>query len=174
MHHKLHVVLYEPEIAGNVGSIMRTCVALGAQLHLIQPFGFFWDARFIKRSSVNNIDYLKYLIYDNYGDFISHVSKSAIVYYITRYSKQIYSDIKYKSKQNEEEVIYFIFGKESTGIPLPILKKHKSQCLRIPMSKCVRSLNLSNSVSIIMYEVVRQLNFPNLLSYDSFKDPDYL
>ncbi|WP_342252454.1 tRNA (cytidine(34)-2'-O)-methyltransferase [Spiroplasma endosymbiont of Amphibalanus improvisus] len=170
---KLNIVLFEPEIHTNVGAIMRTASALNAKLHLIEPFGFFFDERFEKslnRSSANNVKNVNYTLYDDWNDFIQkHPNKN--FYFSTRYAQKIYTDFNFQ--ENKEE-FFLIFGKESTGIPIPILKQHLENCMRIPMQDNVRSLNLSNSVSIISYEILRQLNFENLAKKEVQKGPNFL
>jgi tRNA (cytidine/uridine-2'-O-)-methyltransferase len=165
----LNIVLYEPEIPQNTGNIMRTCIATNAKLHLIKPLGFSLDDKYLKRSG---LDYLKDLdleIYDNYSDFTAR--NIGQYYFLTRYGKKTHSSFNFS---NTEENIYLIFGKESTGIPKRILKNHLDSCLRIPMTDKVRSLNLSNCVSIILYEVLRQQNYNNLLRTEPFKGENFL
>ena len=165
----INIVLYEPEIPENTGNIMRTCAATNAKLHLIEPFGFIFDENRIKRSGANYIDKVNYEIYLDYGDFLS--KNSGKFYYFTRYGNKPYSDIDFS---NRDENIYLIFGKESTGIPLEILRDNLDNCYRIPTSDNVRALNLSNCVCLVTYEALKQQNFPNLLFSDPFKGEDYL
>jgi len=162
-------VLYEPEIPTNTGNIMRTCVATGAKLHLIEPLGFRLDEKSIKRSGVNYIYNLDYEIYNDYEDFLS--KNEGEFYYFTRYGKKPHSSFDYSDNSKN---IYLIFGKESTGIPKEILSKDLDRCMRIPMSDNVRSLNLSNCVAIVLYEVLRQQDYNDLLRYEPFKGEDYL
>ena len=112
---KLNIVLYEPEIPGNTGNIMRTCVATHTKLHLIEPLGFSMDEKYIKRSGVNYIDNCEYEVYKNWDDFLSKNKGS--FYYYTRYGHKPHSDFKYDDESNNNEDIYLVFGKESTGIP---------------------------------------------------------
>ena len=165
----INVVLFEPEIPGNTGNIMRTCVATNARLHLIKPLGFKLDEASIKRSGVNYIDKLEYFVYENYDDFLAK-NKDGDFFYFTRYGKKHHDSFNYKEYKN----IYLIFGKESTGIPKSILKDHLDRCMRIPMSINVRALNLSNSVAICVYEVLRQNNYFDLLREEPHKSKDYL
>lgn len=153
----LNIVLYEPEIPQNTGNIMRTCVATGARLHLIEPLGFKLDEKSIKRSGVNYIDKLEYYVYKNYEEFLKQ--NKGTFYFLTRYGHKPHSTFDYHDK---DENIYFIFGKESTGIPKSILKPNLDHCMRIPMTDNVRALNLSNTVAIMLYEALRQQNYPNL------------
>ena len=165
----INIVLYEPEIPQNTGNIMRTCVATGARLHLIEPLGFNIDEKSIKRSGVNYIDKLEYKVYKNYEEFLKE--NNGEFYYFTRYGKKPHSSFDYT---NTNKDIYLIFGKESTGIPKEILKQHLDRCMRIPMTSNVRSLNLSNCVAIVLYEVLRQLNYQDLLKTEPHKGEDYL
>ena len=130
----INIVLFEPEIPGNTGNIMRTCVATGTKLHLIEPLGFKLDESSIKRSGVNYIDKLEYTVYKNWEDFKS--KNEGTYYFFTRYGHKPHSSFDYS---NKDEEIYLIFGKESTGIPKEILRTDLDRCMRIPMSKNVRS-----------------------------------
>ena len=165
----INIVLFEPEIPGNTGNIMRTCAATNAKLHLIEPFGFIFDEKRIKRSGANYIDKVDYTIYLDFDDFLS--KNTGKFYYFTRYGTKSYSDIDFS---NKEDNIYLIFGKESTGIPKEILHNNLDNCYRIPTSDNVRALNLSNCACLVTYEALRQQNFPDLLFSDPFKGADYL
>lgn len=162
-----NIVLYQPEIPGNTGNIMRTCVATNTKLHLIKPLGFIIDDKNLKRSGVNYIDKLDYEIYEDWEDFKS--KNNGTYYYFTRYGKKPHTEFNYK-----DENIYLIFGKESTGIPKEILKYDLDHCTRIPMTDNVRALNLSNSAAIAIYEVLRQQNYNDLLKEEPHKGADYL
>lgn len=151
----LNIVLHEPEMPGNTGNIGRTCVAAGARLHLIEPLGFRLNEKSIKRAGLDYWDKLDVTRYDDYNDFISK-NPNAKIYMATTKSKQKYTDVQY------EEDCYIMFGKESAGIPEEILLENKETCIRIPMLPEIRSLNLSNSVGIVIYEALRQLDFPKL------------
>ena len=164
----INIVLFEPEIPQNTGNIMRTCVATNAHFHLIKPLGFYMDEAHLKRSGVNYVNECKYTLYDNFDDFLS--KNSGEMYFFTRYGKKPHSDFDYKNDQN----IYLIFGKESTGIPKEILKKHLDRCIRIPSTDGVRALNLSNCVAIGVYEVMRQKNYEGLLKTEPFKGENYI
>ena len=167
----IHIVLYEPEIPTNTGNIMRTCVATGVKLHLIEPLGFKLDEKSIKRSGVNYIDKLDYVVYPNWLDFKS--KNQGTFYYFTRYGKKPHTSFDYKKAYLEGD-IYLVFGKESTGIPREILKDNLDYCMRIPMTSNVRSLNLSNCCSIVVYEVLRQLDYLDLLTYEPHKSENYI
>ena len=164
-----HIVLFEPEIPQNTGNIMRTCVATNTKLHLIKPYGFVLDDNHLKRSGVNYIDKLNY---EEYNDFEEFKRKNkGTYYYLTRYGRKPHTSFDYSDTNADH---YFIFGKESTGIPKEILKDDLDHCLRIPMSDNVRALNVSNSVAVVIYEALRQQNFNNLLFEEPHKGADYL
>lgn len=165
----INVVLYEPEIPQNTGNIMRTCVATNSHLHLIKPLGFKLDDAHMKRSAVNYIENLNYTVYENWEDFKS--MNNGTFYYLTRYGHKPHSTFDYT---NKDENIYLVFGKESTGIPKEILKNDLEHCMRIPMTDKVRALNVSNSVAIMVYEVLRQQDYRDLLRDEPFKGKDYL
>ena len=164
-----NIVLFEPEIPQNTGNIMRTCVATNTKLHLIKPFGFVLDDKHLKRSGVNYIDKLKYEIYENFDDFKE--KNPGVYYYFTRYGHKPHTSFDYSNNGDE---LYFIFGKESTGIPKELLQKDLDHCMRIPMTDKVRALNLSNSVAIVIYEVLRQQEFEGLLFDEPHKGKNYL
>lgn len=165
-----NIVLYEPEIPQNTGNIMRTCVATDTKLHLIKPLGFILDDKHLKRSGVNYIDKLDYEVYDNFSDFKS--KNPGIYYYFTRYGKKPHTSFDYSNKKGDN--LYFIFGKESTGIPKEILKNDIDHCMRIPMTKNVRALNLSNSAAIVIYEALRQQDYNDLLRVEPHKGENFL
>ncbi|MDD3241636.1 MAG: tRNA (cytidine(34)-2'-O)-methyltransferase [Bacilli bacterium] len=165
----INIVLYEPEIPGNTGNIMRTCVATGTRLHLIKPLGFDVDDNTLKRSGVNYIDKLEWFVYENWNDFIS--KNDGEFYYFTRYGHKPHSSFDYSKVEKD---IYLVFGKESTGIPKEILSDHLDKCMRIPMTDNVRSLNLSNCAAICVYEVLRQKDYKDLLFDEPHKGKDFL
>lgn len=165
----INIVLYEPEIPQNTGNIMRTCVATDTKLHLIKPLGFSMDEKSIRRSGVNYIDHLEYKVYENFEDFKNQ--NIGTYYFLTRYGKKTHTSFDYS---NTNENIYLILGKESTGIPKDILKGHLDNCMRIPMTDKVRALNLSNCAAIILYEVLRQQDYKDLLRTEPHKGEDYL
>ncbi len=164
-----NIVLFEPEIPQNTGNIMRTCVATGTKLHLIKPLGFSLDESQIRRSGVNYIDKLEYYVYEDFNDF--QKQNPGIYYYFTRYGKKPHTSFDY---HNVKDNLYFIFGKESTGIPKEILKKEIDHCMRIPMTDKVRALNVSNACAIVIYEALRQQNYSGLLFEEPHKGADYL
>lgn len=165
----INVVLYEPEIPMNTGNIMRTCAGTDVRLHLIKPLGFSLDEKSIKRSGANYIDKCNYTIYENFDDFVS--KNNGTYYFLTRYGNKSYTEFNYS---NIDENIYFIFGKESTGIPLEILKPYFDTCLRIPTNNKIRALNVSNAVAIVVFEALRQQCFDGLDFYDTFKGKDHI
>ena len=165
----IHVVLYEPEIPGNTGNIMRTCVATNAKLHLIEPLGFILNDKTIKRAGVNYIDKLNYTVYENFDDFLS--KNKGEFYFFTRYGKKPHTSFNFSDKEKE---IYLIFGKESTGIPKEILRNYLDRCTRIPTTSSVRALNLSNCVAVATYEVLRQQDYPSLERTEPHKGEDWL
>jgi len=165
----INIVLFQPEIPQNTGNIMRTCAGTGAKLHLIKPLGFSLDEKSIKRSAVNYIEHCNYTTYENIDEFFE--KNKGTYYFLTRYGTKPHTSFDYR---NKNENIYLIFGKESTGIPKEILKNHLDNCMRIPINENIRALNLSNSVAIMLFEVLRQQDYPDLLKYDSFKGENYL
>lgn len=165
----INIVLYEPEIPGNTGNIMRTCVATNTKLHLIEPLGFSLDEAHLRRSGVNYIDKLEYTVYKNFDEFKS--KNKGTYYYFTRYGHKPHTSFDYS---NKDEDIYLIFGKESTGIPKEILREDLDHCMRIPMSSNVRALNLSNCAAIVLYEVLRQQDYRDLLFEEPHKDKDFI
>lgn len=151
----LNIVLHEPEIPANTGNIGRTCVAAGVRLHLIEPLGFRLDEKSLKRAGM---DYWKDLDVTTYIDFQDFLDKNpgAKIYMATTKAPRLYTDVRY------EPDCYIMFGKESAGIPEEILVRHKEDCVRIPMMGEIRSLNLGNSVAVILYEVLRQNGFAHM------------
>ena len=164
----INVVLYEPEIPANTGNIMRTCVATNTILHLIKPLGFSLEDKYIKRCGVNYIDKCKYFVYENIDEFFE--KNKGEYYFFTRYGHKPHTSFDYSNDKN----IYLFFGKESTGIPPSILKPYLDRCIRIPMTDNVRALNLSNTVCVAVYEVLRQKNYEGLLFDEPFKGNDFI
>ena len=152
---KLNIVLYEPEIPANTGNIGRTCVATGTRLHLIEPLGFRLNEKQIKRAGMDYWKDLDVTTYVNYQEFLEK-NPGAKIYMATTKGQNVYTEVSY------EEDCYIMFGKESAGIPEEILRDNQETCVRIPMFGETRSLNLSNSVAIILYEAFRQHDFAHL------------
>lgn len=166
----IHVVLYRPEKPQNTGNIMRTCVAVHAVLHIIGPLSFSIDSKDLKRVGMDYIDDLKMFYYPTYEDFIKKYPTQEI-FYVTRYADDVYSSFDFADPVKD----YFVmFGRESTGIPHDILREHSDHLLRLPMVPEARSLNLSNCVAILVYEILRQQKFPNLATSESIKGEDFL
>ena len=162
-------ILFEPEIPGNTGNIMRTCVATGTRLHLIEPLGFKLDESSIKRSGVNYIDKLEYAVYKNWDDFKE--KNQGTYYFFTRYGHKTCDSFDFSLPFED---YYVMFGKESSGIPRELLKDNLDRCIRIPMLPNARSLNLSNSVAIILYEMLRQQEYYGLASDENIKGTTWL
>ena len=154
----MNIVLLEPEIPDNTGNIGRTCVATNTSLHLIRPFGFIINERGLKRAGMDYWDRLSVSEYINYADFISH-NKTATVWYATTKAGQCYTEVKYGPDD------FILFGKESAGIPEEILRANPEACIRIPMVKGERSLNLANAAAVALYEALRQLDYEGLEKY---------
>lgn len=156
---KLHIVLVEPEIPSNTGNISRTCSVTGASLHLVHPLGFDISEKQVKRAGLDYWDELDLHEYQSFEEVRKKYPKGNF-YYCTTKGKNTYSDIDYK--ENKDEDIFLVFGKETKGLPESLLSENYDSCIRIPMKENMRSLNLSNSVAIIAYEVLRQFEFENL------------
>lgn len=151
----LNIVLFEPEIPANTGNIGRTCVATGTKLHLIEPLGFRLDEKSIKRAGMDYWEHLDITCYVNFADFLER-NPEAKIYMATTKAKHVYTEVNY------EPDCYIMFGKESAGIPEEILVDYEETCIRIPMLDQIRSLNLSNSASIVLYEALRQNDFSHM------------
>ncbi len=151
----MNIVLHEPEIPQNTGNISRTCAVTHSKLHLIKPLGFSVEDRYWKRSGLDYWQFLDVSYYENFEDFLDK-NPNAKIFMATTKAKKIYTDVTYSEND------FIMFGKESAGIPEEILLKYKNTSVRIPMYDELRSLNLSNSVAIILYEALRQQNFRGL------------
>ena len=152
---KLNIVLLEPEIPSNTGNIGRTCVAAGARLHLIEPLGFRLNEKSIRRAGMDYGEHLDVTRYIDYQDFLEK-NPGARIYMATTKARRLYTDVKY------EDDCYIMFGKESAGIPEEILLQNQERAVRIPMLSDIRSLNLANSVAIVLYEALRQHGFDHM------------
>lgn len=154
----LNIVLVEPEIPQNTGNIARTCAATGTRLHIIEPMGFTPDDKKLKRAGLDYWHLLDITYYKNLDDFFEKNPNGEYRFFTTK-AQNRYVDVEYGDN------VYLFFGKETKGLPEDLLFKHPSECVRIPMinDSAARSLNLSNSVAIAVYEVLRQWNYPNLL-----------
>lgn len=160
---KLNIVLYEPEIPENTGNIGRTCAATGTRLHLIEPLGFRLTEKAIKRSGMDYWQDLDVTTYINYEEFLE-CNPDAKLYMATTKAPHIYTEVNY------EQDSYLMFGKESAGIPEEILIDHQDTAIRIPMMGDIRSLNLANSVSIVLYEALRQNQFEQMELFGQLRD----
>ena len=166
----IHIVLYQPEKPQNTGNIMRTCVAINAHLHIIGPLTFSIDSKDLQRVGMDYIDDFKLTYYNDYSEFES-THKNVIINYISRYGDLTYSSFDYSDSSLD---YYLMFGRESTGIPHDILREHMDRVYRIPMVPGARSLNLSNCVALVAYEVLRQQKFTDLATSECIKGEDFL
>ncbi len=151
----LNIVLVEPEIPHNTGSIARTCALTGTSLHLVRPLGFSVDDKYMKRAGLDYWHLVDIHYYDSFEEVIEKYPDGNF-YFATTKTKNKYTDFKY------EQNSFFVFGKETKGLPESLIEEHKDTAIRIPMNPIGRSLNLSNSANIILYEALRQLDFPNI------------
>ena len=166
----INVILYQPEKPQNTGNIIRTCVATNAHLHIIGPLTFSLDEKALKRAGMDYIDELKMTYYNSPEDFFSKF-KDKKIYYITRYGQKTPDEVDFS---NVVENVYIMFGKESSGIPHDILRNDLNNCIRLPMLPSARSLNLSNTVAVVVYEILRQQKYFGLATYESIKGQDFL
>lgn len=151
----MHIVLHQPEIPGNTGNIGRTCVATGTPLHLIEPLGFRLDEKSIRRAGMDYWKDLDVRRYMNYADFLKK-NPGARIWMATTKARKSYTEVTYGPED------YIMFGRESAGIPEEILVENEESCIRIPMLSAIRSLNLSNSAAVILYEALRQNGFSGM------------
>ncbi len=150
-----NIVLVEPEIPANTGNISRTCAITGSRLHLVRPLGFDISDREVRRAGLDYWKYLDITLYDNIEEFFEK-NEGGRFFFCTTKAKNVYTDFEYKQDD------FFIFGKETKGLPEELLIKHPDTCIRIPMLPTLRSLNLSNSVAVVAYEALRQIGFENM------------
>ncbi|HOM01637.1 MAG TPA: tRNA (uridine(34)/cytosine(34)/5-carboxymethylaminomethyluridine(34)-2'-O)-methyltransferase TrmL [Acetivibrio sp.] len=151
----INVVLVEPEIPQNTGNIARTCAATGANLHLVKPLGFSVDDRYLKRAGLDYWDKVNIKYYDSFSE-LREKYKDHTFYFSTTKAQNLYTDVKYT------EDCFIVFGKETAGLPEELLVENREWCIRIPMKSDIRSLNLSNSVAVVVFEALRQNNFAGL------------
>ena len=164
---KINVVMVEPEIPQNMGNIARTCAAIGAKLHLVYPLGFSISEKAVKRAGLDYWDKLEIEEHISFEEFLNkYKPEENNMYFATTKGKHVYSEPDY-SKMDE---VFLLFGKETKGLPEDVLQKYIDKTIRIPMREMLRSLNLSNSVSIVVYEVLRQKNFENLEEISKYFD----
>lgn len=153
-----HIVLFEPLIPANTGNIARTCAATNTTLHLIKPLGFSTDDKQLKRAGLDYWHDVNIIYHENLEAFLKY-AEGKCVYYVTKFATHTYSDINYTTGED----VYLMFGKETTGLPENLMQQNKEKCIRVPMNdEHVRSLNLSNTAALVIYEVLRQQGFPNL------------
>lgn len=170
----INVILYQPEIPGNTGNIIRTCLATGAKLHIIKPISFELHPMWIKRSGAGRLlSDIRHEVHESYQEFEDKYGNNKI-YYITRYGQRNYSEPNFKEEMEKNGNVWLMFGRESTGIPKDILKSSINNCLRIPMVPKERSLNLATTVMLLTYEVHRQNNFKGLSKYEVQKGKDWI
>ncbi|VEU77184.1 tRNA (cytidine(34)-2'-O)-methyltransferase [Mycoplasmopsis columbina] len=170
----LNIVLFEPEIPPNTGNIIRTCFALGAKLHIIKPISFDLNPKYLSRPAAGRLlSDIPHEIHESYSNFYKLYGDKKI-HYLTRYGQKSYSDVDFKEVFNTTGEVWLMFGKESSGIDKDILIDHLDDCLRIPMISAMRSINLANTVAIVGFEVMRQLEFKELSLFESEKGKDFL
>ncbi|MFI8492250.1 tRNA (uridine(34)/cytosine(34)/5-carboxymethylaminomethyluridine(34)-2'-O)-methyltransferase TrmL [Peribacillus butanolivorans] len=154
----IHVVLYQPQIPANTGNIARTCAGTDTSLHLIRPLGFSTDDKQLKRAGLDYWENVKIHYYDSLEEFYEK-NAGGEFYYLTKFGEQPHTTFDYSDHDSE---IYFMFGRETTGLPKDLIHENLDRCLRIPMTDKVRSLNLSNTAAILIYEALRQQNYRDL------------
>jgi len=162
---KINIVMVEPEIPQNTGNIARTCAATGGKLHLVKPLGFEINDKYLKRAGLDYWDKLEIEEHESLEKFLEkYKPEENNMYFVTTKGKQCYSDINY----SEFDEIFVLFGKETKGLPEDLLKKYINKTARIPMRAGLRSLNLSNSVAIVVYEILRQNSFKDLIEISDY------
>lgn len=157
----LHVVLYQPLIPANTGNIARTCAGTDTELHLIRPLGFSTDDKMLKRAGLDYWEHVKIHYYDSLDDFYQQ-NEGGEFFYVTKFGQNTHSDFDYS---NADKDYFFIFGKETTGLPKEVIETNMERCLRLPMNENIRSLNLSNTAAILIYEALRQQDYRDLRKY---------
>lgn len=155
----IHIVLFQPQIPANTGNIARTCAGTDTILHLIRPLGFSTDDKMLKRAGLDYWQFVKIAYYDSLDEFYEK-NAGGNFFYITKFGQKPFTTFDY-SDVNQD--YFFIFGRETTGLPKDVIEKNKDRALRIPMNENIRSLNLSNTAAILVYEALRQQNYPNLI-----------
>jgi tRNA (cytidine/uridine-2'-O-)-methyltransferase len=154
----IHVVLYQPQIPSNTGNIARTCAGTDTSLHLIRPLGFSTDDKMLKRAGLDYWEFVNIVYYDSLDDFYQK-NEGGEFFYITKFGEKPYSSFDYS---NPDKDYFFIFGRETTGLPKDVIENNKDVSLRIPMNDNIRSLNLSNTAAILIYEALRQQDYRQL------------
>ena len=164
---KIHIVLVEPEIPQNTGNIARTCAIIGAKLHLVKPLGFEISDKYLKRAGLDYWDKLDMEVHESFDDFLKKYNpENSNMFFVTTKGKHCYTEVDYP----KFEEVFMLFGKETKGLPEDILKQYLGNTVRIPMRENFRSLNLSNSVAIVAYEMLRQDEFKNLQEISNYFD----
>ena len=166
----IHLVLYQPEIPPNTGNVIRTAMATGSVVHLIKPYGFVLDEKHLKRAGMDYVELTDIREHLNWTDFIRSEHPENI-FFLTRYGHKAPDQFDFTRCKGD---IYLVFGRESTGIDKHILKEHHDTCIRLPMKADARSLNLSNCVAIMTYEVLSELGYPGLSNDEVIKGSDFL
>ncbi|WP_414843643.1 tRNA (uridine(34)/cytosine(34)/5-carboxymethylaminomethyluridine(34)-2'-O)-methyltransferase TrmL [Bacillus velezensis] len=154
----LHVVLYQPEIPANTGNIARTCAATDTTLHLIRPLGFSTDDKMLKRAGLDYWEFVNVVYHDSLEELFEAYENGKF-FFITKFGKKPHTSFDYS---NTEEDFFFVFGRETSGLPKELIENNMDRCLRLPMTEHVRSLNLSNTAAILVYEALRQQNYRDL------------
>ena len=162
---KIHVVMVEPEIPQNTGNVARTCAATGAKLHLVHPLGFDISEKAVKRAGLDYWDKVEIEEHESFKEFLEiYKPEENNLFFVTTKGKHVYSEPNYK----DMDEVFLLFGKETKGLPEDILQEYIDKTIRIPMRETLRSLNLSNSVNIVLYDVFRQKNFEGLEEISSY------
>ncbi|MEH7415226.1 tRNA (uridine(34)/cytosine(34)/5-carboxymethylaminomethyluridine(34)-2'-O)-methyltransferase TrmL [Neobacillus drentensis] len=154
----IHVVLFQPQIPSNTGNIARTCAGTNTHLHLIRPLGFSTDDKMLKRAGLDYWEHVNITYYDSLDEFYEK-NVGGVFFYITRFGQKEFTSFNYSDPAKD---YYFIFGRETTGLPKDVIQKNLDTALRIPMNENIRSLNLSNTAAILIYEALRQQDYPHL------------
>ena len=154
----LNIVLVEPEIPQNAGNIVRTCAVTNSKLHMVRPLGFEVSDKYLKRAGLDYWHFVDITYYDSIEEVMEKYYNGNNFWFFSTKAKNVHSDVEYKDGD------FLVFGKETKGLPEPLLEKHYDECVRLPMMNECRSLNLSNSVCVGVYEALRQLGYPNLLT----------
>lgn len=154
----IHIVLYQPQIPANTGNIARTCAGTGVKLHLIKPLGFSTDDKMLKRAGLDYWEHVDITYHESLEDFVETYPQGEF-FLLTKFGSKPHTDFDFSDVQKD---YFFIFGRETTGLPVEFREAHSERALRIPMNENIRSLNLSNTAAILAYEALRQQNYPNL------------
>ncbi|TCP29319.1 tRNA (cytidine/uridine-2'-O-)-methyltransferase [Scopulibacillus darangshiensis] len=154
----LHIVLYQPEIPSNTGNIARTCAGTNTALHLIRPLGFSTDDKMLKRAGLDYWPHVDVNYYDSLDELFAKYENGEY-FFLTKHGEKAHSTFEYSDLSKD---YFFVFGRETSGLPDDLLKANKDRCLRLPMSPVMRSLNLSNTAAVMVYEALRQQNYPEL------------